>query len=97
MPTATAPASRKEHVLADSAHVRQERHKLAVRLLSFRAEHKIPRRVVASLIGCSQSNIKCIEAESNSPSYALALTLEKLLALKAHSVRRLIAEMEIPL
>lgn len=93
----TAPSPRKEHLLADSEHVKKKRHELAVRLLTFRTEHKIPRRVVASLIGCSQSNIKCIEAESNSPSYALALTLEKLLALKPHSVRRLIAEMEIPL
>lgn len=96
MPVEAPPSkSRKEHQLADSAQVKRERHELAVRLLMFRGEHKLPRRVVAALVGCSPSNIACIETEESAPSYALAVTLEKLMALKAHSVRRLVKEMNL--
>ncbi len=90
MAVATLP--RKEHLLADTKHVRNERHLLAGRLLAFRLEHNIARRVVASLIGCSQSNIKCIECEESDPSFALLKTIEKMLALKPHTVRRLMKE-----
>ncbi len=87
MAVATLP--RKEHLLGQSQHVKQERHLLAHRLIAFRSEHNIARRVVASLIGCSQSNIKCIECEESDPSFALLKTIEKMLALKPHTVRRL--------
>ncbi len=90
MAVATLP--RKEHLLGQSQHVKQERHLLAERLIAFRSEHNIARRVVASLIGCSQSNIKCIECEESDPSFALLKTIEKLLALKPHTVRRLMKE-----
>lgn len=85
-------APRKEHVLADAAFVMAERKKLADRLQAFRDENNFSRRVVAGLIGCSQSNIKCIEAMTSAPSFALAAAINRLLELTPNTVRRLMKE-----
>lgn len=88
-------AVRKEHTIAEKPYVMAERKKLAERLLAFRVEHNIARRVVADLVGCSQSNIKWIEDCKSAPSFSLALALNRLLSLTPNSVRRLMREANI--
>lgn len=85
-------ALRREHVLSNASFVMAERNRLAERLLAFRVKHNFARRVVAGLIGCSQSNIKCIEAMTSSPSFALTVAVNRLLELTPNTVRRLLRE-----
>lgn len=88
-------APRKEHNIADKPFVLAERRKLSERLLAFRVEHNIARRVVADLVGCSQSNIKWIEDCKSAPSFSLALALNRLIELTPNSVKRLMREKDI--
>lgn len=85
-------AARKEHLLARSPQVVAARKALAERLLAFRERHDASRRVIAELVGCSQSNIRCIEELSSDPSFAVLHTLESLLKLSGPALKKLMAD-----
>lgn len=71
--------SRTEHTLANSKAVEKALHEFAARVFAHRTRHHLSRRALAEQVGCSESNIKNIETEESAPSFAVMVTLERIM------------------
>lgn len=74
--------SRTEHTLSKQKAVEKALHEFAGRVFAHRQRHGLSRRALAEQVGCSESNIKNIETEESAPSFAVMVTLEKIMGAK---------------
>lgn len=68
---------RTEHTIANRKAVKKALHELACDISVYRQKHSLSRRALAELVGCSESNIKNIETEESSPSFAVLVMLKE--------------------
>ena len=71
--------SRSEHTLAHKKAVKDALSLFATRVFAHRHTHSLSRRALAEQVGCSESNIKNIETEESAPSFAVMVTLERIM------------------